>query len=313
MAVGYFLLAALWIFFSDRLVAGRQWPDWAQTAKGWLFVSVTAVGLYLVTARFTRYLLALHAELRRHADQLETRVAERTDELLQANRELDLFAHAASHDLRAPLRAVSGFATAVAEDYGGRLDDTGRDYLRRIVAGAERMDALVTDLRDYNRLARRSVALEPVMLDQAVTEVLELFREDLARQGGEVRVERPLARVMAEPDLLRRALQNLVDNALKFTPAGEPPRVTIRSVVNGGRARVEVEDRGIGVPADRAAALFEPFERLHGDDAYPGTGLGLAIVRRSATRMGGSAGLAPGDGKGSRFWIELETATGKDA
>lgn len=308
MALGYALLAGLWILLSDMLVASENWPGWAQTAKGWLFVTVTAAGLYVLTARFTRQVLGLHAALRRHAEELETRVEQRTAELVKANRELDTFVHAASHDLRAPLRSVAGFAEALREDYGHRLDAGGHEHLDRILRGAERMDTLVTNLRDYNRLARRPLELGPVPLEPVVETVMKLLCADVRARGAEVSVTRPLPAVLGEAETLTHAVQNLVDNALKFTAPGVPARVCLRAEPRGARTRLWVEDQGIGIPADRLGGIFEPFERLHPMDMYPGTGLGLAIVRRGVERLGGTVGVESVAGAGSRFWIELATA-----
>ncbi len=310
LALGYAVLAGLWILLSDRLVQGESWPPWAQTVKGWLFVTVTAIGLYLLTRRLTRHVFLLHDELRRRADELEIRVEERTAALTSSHAELDSFVHAASHDLRAPIRSVAGFAQALAEDYGDRLDEGGRDYLRRIGGAAERMDAMVLSLRDYNQLGRATLPLAAVSLQGVIASVAAAFRPDAVRSGASIALVPPFPAVLAHAETLTRVIQNLMDNALKFVPLGRAAAVRVWAEPQpGSLVRTWVEDRGIGIPPEGAARIFQPFERLHSSATYPGTGLGLAIVRRGVERMGGAVGVEPLAGGGARFWFDLPAAT----
>jgi PAS domain S-box-containing protein len=250
--------------------------------------------------------------LRDLAATLERRVEERTRELQEANEELDAFAYTISHDLRAPLRAMEGFARILLDDYAAALDDDGRRYARRIVDAAARMEALIQDLLAYSRLSRAEVELRPTDLDGAVGQALAALREGDAGRRARVEVAgRPLPRVLANATVLGQALANLLANAAKFVPPGADPeiRVAAETREGGRRVRLWVEDRGIGVAPEHRERVFRVFERLHGQEAYPGTGIGLAIVRKAAERMGGAAGLEPGPGgRGSRFWIELDAA-----
>lgn len=245
-------------------------------------------------------------EIRELNATLERRVEERTKEVEEANRELDGFAHSVSHDLRAPLRTMHGFSNALLEDYGDKLDEAGRDYARRIVAGATRLDELIRDLLSYSRLTREEVPLQPVSLDRIVDDVVNALRSSIAARDAAVEVARPLGTVRGHPAVLIQAVSNLIDNALKFVPPGDRPRIVVRSQPqSGGRLRLWVEDNGIGIAPEHQQRVFEVFQRLHSHAEYPGTGIGLAIVRKGIERLGGQIGLESRPREGSRFWIEL--------
>jgi PAS domain S-box-containing protein len=253
-------------------------------------------------------LKAAREEVQRLARDLERRVEERTRELSVANEELEAFSYTVSHDLRAPLRGMQGFAQAVQEDYAAQLDEDGREYLDRIIRAARRMESLIQDLLDYSRLSRGQVQLRPASLQMAVDEALQQLAEDIARSRAQLHVERPLPAVQAHPTLLVQVVSNLLGNALKFAQPGEPPQVHVRSQQQDGRVRVEVRDEGIGIDPEHQDRIFRVFERLHGQEAYAGTGVGLAIVRRACERMGGRCGVRSQPGAGSTFWFELQAA-----
>jgi signal transduction histidine kinase len=244
---------------------------------------------------------------RRLAEQnqrLEEQVEERTATLEEANDELQSFAATISHDLRAPARAIGGYAAALEEDAGPRLAGEERDYLARISAAAERMDGLIDDILGYSRLARQDIVLRRVPLEDVVEAVLDQHRTEL--KGARIEVLRPMPAVSGQAGVLVQAVGNLLGNAVKFRPRGEAAQVTIRCTEEeGGLVRLWVEDRGIGIAPEHQERIFRPFERLHGREAFPGTGVGLAIVRRVAERLGGRCGVISAPGEGSRFWIEL--------
>jgi signal transduction histidine kinase len=258
----------------------------------------TQLGVALVQAELRR-------ELERRAEELERRVRERTAELRSLNEELEAFAIAASHDLRAPLRAIVGFARALEEDHGQALGEGGREHLGRILRAAERMDALITDVLAYSRMARAELTVEPVPLEQTVEEALDTLDAEIRRTGAHVEVARPLPRVMAHAATLARVLTNLLNNALTFAEPGTTPRVRIAATQANGWVRLSVSDEGIGIAPEHLERIFRPFERLHGTETYPGTGFGLAIVRRAVERMGGRCGVESEPGRGSTFWLEL--------
>lgn len=244
--------------------------------------------------------------IRRLNRDLERRVDERTSHLRETIAELEAFSHTIAHDLRAPLRAMEAFAAMLREEYAGRLDATGDDYLLRISRAARHMDALIIDLLEYGHLSRES--FDPIPLDVAdlVREQIAARRGWLVKHGVEISLEIPttLPRAFAHHSAVGQALGCLIDNAVKFTPADRPYRVTVRAEAREGHVRLWVNDEGIGIDPRHQDRIFGVFERLHGD-AYPGTGMGLAIVRKIALRLGGAAGVESEPGRGSRFWIDL--------
>jgi PAS domain S-box-containing protein len=256
--------------------------------------------------------LEAEAEVRRLSATLERRVEERTRQLAEANQELQDFAYSVSHDLRAPLRTMQGFSRALLEDCADGLDEIGRDYARRIIAGATRLDELIRDLLAYSRVTREEIELRPVSLDKTADDVLAQLRGPIAEAGASVEAARPLGSMLGHPAILTQALSNLVGNALKFVPAGIPPRVAIRSESRDGgrRLRLWVEDNGIGIAPEHRERIFQVFQRLHGVAEYAGTGIGLAIVRKGIERLGGAVGVESETGVGSRFWIELAKGDG---
>ena len=241
-------------------------------------------------------------------EELNAALARQNQDLAAANQELDAFSYSISHDLRAPLRAMQGFSEALLEDYGERLDATGHDFARRIVAAGRQMDALIQDLLAYSRLVRAEVSLDGVSLETVVDEACRPLEMGVKERGGEIIVERPLGRVLGHRAVLGQIVTNLLANAVKFTRPDTPPRVRVRSEGGGGRVRLWVEDNGIGIEPQHRERIFRPFERLHGVQQYPGTGIGLAIVQKGATRLGGQAGVESEPGAGSRFWVELALA-----
>ncbi len=252
-------------------------------------------------------------ELRALHGQLEQRIEERTAELREANRQLDGFAYTISHDLRAPLRAMEGYAEALIEDAGDLLTGELREFADRIVAAARRMDGLIEDVLTYSRLSRADLRPQALRLSRLLDGVLRDLRPQIAETRAVIEVDEGLPPVLADPTALKLALTNLLTNAIKFVTPGLSPQVRIRAerVCRDGAApwvRIVVEDNGIGVAPEHHERIFQPFQRLHGADHYPGTGVGLGIVKRAMERSGGRYGVDSQPGRGSRFWIELPSA-----
>jgi len=245
-------------------------------------------------------------EIQKLNADLEQRVIERTAQLEAINKELTSFTYSVSHDLRAPLRALQGLSNALLEDYAARFDDTGKDYCRRIVTAAGRMDTLIQDLLAYSRLSRTDLELKAVDLALVVSDVKHQLESDLQENKVELAVEGVLPAVLGHRATLGQVVGNLVSNAIKFVAPGVTPRVRIRAEESGDFFRLWVEDNGIGVALEHQERIFRIFERLHGVETYPGTGIGLAIVQKGVERLGGRVGLESAQGEGSKFWIELK-------
>jgi PAS domain S-box-containing protein len=247
----------------------------------------------------------LYERAARGAAELRMRIAERTAELEEINAELESFCFSVSHDLRAPLRAIQGFAHALLQDCAKGLDVTGRDYARRVVRAAGRMDNLIQDLLEYSRLTRAKLKLVPIRLAPLVAEVLFQLESEIHERGAEVSVQAPLPEVISHHGTLLQVVMNLISNAIKFVDEGVKPKVRVWVQELRTSVRLYVEDNGIGIPHEQHDRIFKIFERLHGIETYPGTGVGLAIVRKGTERLGGQVGLKSSPGHGSLFWIDL--------
>lgn len=246
----------------------------------------------------------LQHALQAHAHDLEARVAARTAELDVSNRELDAFAYSVAHDLRAPLRAIHGFADAVIEDYGTQLDATGQDYLQRIVKAARSMDTLIQDLLAFSRVGRGEMDLQKVRLDEVVKAAVSDLGHEIESSQAKVEVQMPSLTVLAHPATLRQVVLNLISNAIKFVAAGTAPAVRITAVSEAGQVELRVKDNGIGIAPEHQERIFNVFERLHGAESYPGTGIGLSIVRKGLARMRGEISVESG-AAGSTFRVSL--------
>ncbi len=233
-------------------------------------------------------------------DALERRVRERTAELEAANRELEAFSYSVSHDMRAPVRAIAGFATLLLQEHGSELSAEAVRMLERIASSAAHMGALIDALLDLSRLMRRPIERVAFDLTLLATRLVEEARERHPGRRITVTVQPGLV-ANADPVLVRGALENLVDNAMKYTARREHAQIEI------GREGGEfyVRDNGEGFDMAYAAKLFKPFERLHAPEEFPGTGIGLATVERILRRHGGSARAVGEPGKGATIFFTL--------
>jgi signal transduction histidine kinase len=257
-------------------------------------------------------------ELRRYATELEQRVADRTHELqerneslrrnaaelLAANTELDAFAYSVSHDLRAPLRSIDGFSQVLLEDYGGQLDEAGRDSLQRVRAASQRMATLIDDLLKLARVTRSEMRTEVVDLSRIAQDIAT----ELHRSTPEREVEFAIAQGLearGDPRLLRVALENLLRNSWKYTAKQPRPRVEFGSADGNGERVFMVRDNGAGFDMQYADKLFGVFQRLHSAAEFEGTGVGLATVRRIITRHGGRIWAESAVDRGATFYFTL--------
>jgi PAS domain S-box-containing protein len=245
-------------------------------------------------------------EIRRLCDELEVRVAERTAELAAANKELEAFSYSVSHDLRAPLRHISGFSQILVEEFGPTLDPEARRYLDRIQAGTEKMGLLVDELLNLARIGRHALHLTPTSLTPLVEEVLAMLEPE--SEGREVKwVLCDLPEVECDPVLVKQIFQNLLTNALKFTRPCAQAVIEVGHQVDAetGQTVFMVRDNGIGFNMKYVDKLFGVFQRLHQPDKFEGTGIGLATVQRIVQKHGGRVWAEGEIDKGATFYFTL--------
>jgi PAS domain S-box-containing protein len=247
------------------------------------------------------------AALRVHSEELERRVRERTTALQQTVSELESFSYTVSHDLRSPLRAMQGFAQAVLEDYGDKVDEQGRRYLGRIKNAAERLDRLIQDLLSYTRVAREDAPLVPLDADKILRDIIDNY-PNLHSPAAEVEVVGVIPRVLGHEASLTQVLSNLLGNAAKFVAEGTTPRIRVWSEAAKDSVRIWIEDNGIGISPGDYERIFQMFVQVNESQLYGGTGVGLAIVKKAVESMHGSVGLESIDQGGTRFWVELAKA-----
>jgi len=245
-------------------------------------------------------------ELREHQEHLEELVQSRTAELQATNEELEAFAYAVSHDLRAPLRRVRGFADALAEDWGRELEPEASEYLGRLQGAAAQMEQLIDDMLNLSRLFQADLQCEEVDLSALAHEILDDLRAEAPQRSVRCDIEPGLV-VTGDARLLRIALENLLQNAWKYTVREREARISMRSVVLDGVLHYEIRDNGVGFDMRYAERLFSPFQRLHTRDEFDGVGVGLATVARIVRRHGGAVTAEGVVGGGAVFRFTLGT------
>ena len=239
--------------------------------------------------------------------ELERQVQERTARLEETVGELEAFSYSVSHDLRAPLRAMEGYAKALATDYRDRLDAQGQQWLDRVSRSAHRLDTLIKDVLAYSRVSKREVELSPLDLAPIIEDIVS-GNPDFQPPAARVRIDKPMHRVLGHEAYLTQCVTNLLGNAVKFVAPGVVPEIRIRSERLNDRVRIWFEDNGIGIDPSHHERIFQIFGQVYPESRYAGTGIGLAIVRKAVQRMNGEIGVISELGKGSRFWLLLEGA-----
>lgn len=337
-AVAGIVALLLGLFLADYFFLARSKSDMAHLPEAlylvrYIFTASLGIGLIETLHRSRRRLqkevarrqrsetelLKAQALLKTHAEDLEQCVAKRTAELAATVKYLESLLYHIGHNLRAPLRAMEGYATVLVDEYGSKLDATAKDYSAHISDAARRMDELIHDLLEYGRLGYVQLPRAAVSLDQVLQRVLFRLGFEIRERHAEVRVDPALPQVQANAEMLEQVLTNLIENAIQFVAPGSQPVVRIRAERRDSRARLWIQDNGIGIAPAYRQRIFEVFETLGSPVTRAGTGMGLAVVKQGMQRMSGEVGVESEPGVGSRFWIELplavivkeETAEGK--
>jgi len=267
----------------------------------WSAVPFQAENLIYIFARDITPRKEAEAEVALLNKQLEQRL----DALTAINGELEAFNYSIAHDLRTPLRSMSGFAKALLEDESTNLTALGLEYATRIARSANYMDSLLLDMLAYSRLAGAEIAPEVFSLDEPVCELLTLVESEIRDRNVTIDVQSPLGIVFAHLPTFKQILTNLISNSIKFLAPDRSPRVRVFTTPQGQYLRLWVADNGIGIAPEHHEKIFGLFQRLHDNQTYPGTGIGLALVRKGVERMGGRVGVESDLGQGSRFWVDL--------
>lgn len=236
--------------------------------------------------------------------QSENALRKTSAELLERNEALEAFSNIVSHDMRAPLRSMQGFARIMVEDYGDKLEPEGKSCLERIVASANQLERLICDVLAYSQASCAQNETGTFDLDKMVREMVAAYPN---LRDANIEVIASSARVRGYEVALGQCISNLLGNAIKFVPAGVAARVKVWTERSNGHLRLWVQDNGIGISPKDQEKIFDAFVRVDSSEIYEGTGLGLSMVKKAVEKMGGRVGVESKLGEGSRFWIELES------
>lgn len=245
-------------------------------------------------------------ELRRLGGNLERLVEQRTAELRSANQELEAFTYSASHDLRAPLRAINGYAQILLQDHGQALDEEGKRKLANIIEVARKMGDLIDDLLEFSRVGHAAVRRSAFDMAGLVQDVVAEALASCPERRIEVSMgELPAA--SGDRAMLRQLWVNLIGNAIKFTRPRAQPKIEIGGSSRAGEDAYWIKDNGVGFQMEYAHKIFGVFQRLHSAKEFEGTGVGLALVQRIVSRHGGRVWAQGEPGKGATFSFTLPT------
>lgn len=319
--------AVLWLFSMFILACGSThlmhvityWHPWYWTQATLDLVTAvvsvaTAIYLWPMIPKLLQLpspeqLMLLNSALQKEiADRklIEQALQEKSAALEKSNTDLERFAYSVSHDMRQPLRAISGHLQLLSMALKEKLDDEDRDNLDFALGGAKRMDGMILSLLEYSRVGRKTVAKELMESRQSLDEALSFLEPAIKEAGAKITIDGHWPRVHASRDELTRLFQNLIGNALHYHEPDQPPQIEVQSSVSADLWKVSIHDHGIGIDPGQIDRLFNFFSRLQARSRFEGHGMGLALCRRIVEHHSGRVWVeSEGEGKGSTFLFEI--------
>jgi signal transduction histidine kinase len=299
------ILSCLWVVVPPRDSFSPRGPQ--DIVELLICLLVSAVIVLLVTVYQLTLKQKWQSEMTRewlaqNNQQLEQAVQKRTAELQETIGELQLVSHALVHDLRAPLRAMAGYAALLEHECDPKTQPEAGELCKRIANSAERLDHLIQDSLSYTRSVQGELPVETIDLSILLPSIIELY-PNLERYKAQIGIDGELPRVLGNEAGLTQCFANLLGNSVKFMEPGVQPQLKIWAESKGAYVRIWIEDNGIGIAKEYHERIFNLFEQV--SLGFGGTGVGLAIVRKTVHRMDGSVGVESESGKGSRFWVDL--------
>jgi light-regulated signal transduction histidine kinase (bacteriophytochrome) len=250
-------------------------------------------------------------QIQQLAEDLERRVEALTAELQAANQEIESFTYSVAHDLRAPLRHISGFSRILIEDFGTSLPEQAQQHLKRIEQGTIRMGGMLDELLALTRIGRQALSVQATSFGSLVNDVIALLEPEIKDRRVDWRIaELPL--VECDPTLMRQVFQHLISNALKFSRTRSPAEISIGMEEKSGATAFFVRDNGVGFSMKYADKLFGVFQRLHRPEEFEGNGVGLAAVRRIVQKHGGRIWAEAELDGGATFYFTLSSMSRKE-
>ena len=285
-----------------------EYPCHSPTRKRWFQMRAVPlrnkkVGAVVYHINMT-HLAEIEGELRQHRDHLEELVAQRTADLTQALEELESFSYSIAHDLRAPLRTITSFSQVLLEDIAGSINSEDHTNLQRIIKAGKYMACLLDDILALARISRNALVKTRVDLSQLAHEIIHELREEANTRQVEVQIQPGLS-AQGDPVLLKSLLENLLNNAWKYTRPRTHPRITMGQENINEQPVFFIRDNGVGFNMQHAGNLFRPFYRLHHDEQFEGTGIGLATAQRIIKRHEGRIWINAEENKGTTVYFTL--------